>query len=92
MGQDPHWFFVYYFFLLVAKIYCVGKREYDGAFHSNLEIPTTEAVRFAVIKKTDLAPGTEFTVYITAFTSKGEGSQSKHMRVNTPAVGKVLRL
>ncbi|XP_068691171.1 receptor-type tyrosine-protein phosphatase kappa-like [Montipora foliosa] len=68
------------------QIYCVGKREYDGAFHSNLEIPTTEAVRFAVIKKTDLAPGTEFTVYITAFTSKGEGSQSRRMRVNTPAV------
>ena len=71
----------------MAKIYCVGKREYDGSFQSNLEIPTTEDVRFNVIKKADLSPGTEFTVYITAFTIKGEGSQSTHMVVNTPAVG-----
>ncbi|XP_068703646.1 contactin-4-like isoform X2 [Montipora foliosa] len=68
------------------QIYCVGKREYDGAFQSNLEIPTTEDARFNVIKKADLSPGTEFTVYITAFTIKGEGSESEHMVVNTPAV------
>ncbi|XP_068719116.1 insulin-like peptide receptor [Montipora capricornis] len=72
--------------ILKYQIYCVGKREYDGAFQSNLEIPTTEDVRFNVIKKADLIPGTEFTVYITAFTSKGEGSQSEHMVVNKPAV------
>ena len=71
----------------MAKIYCVGKREYDGAFQSNLEISTTEDVRFKVIKKADLSPGTEFTVYITAFTIEGEGNQSEHVVVNTPAVG-----
>ena len=71
----------------MAKIYCVGKREYDRAFQSNFEIRTTEDVRSKVIKKADLSHGTEFTVYITAFTIKGEGSQSEHMVVNTPAVG-----
>ena len=71
----------------MAKIYCVGKRDYDRAFHRNFRVTTNEAVRFNVIKKTVLAPGTEFTVYITAFTIKGEGSQSEHMVVNTPAVG-----
>ncbi|XP_068673675.1 receptor-type tyrosine-protein phosphatase S-like isoform X2 [Montipora foliosa] len=72
--------------ILKYQIYCVGKREYDGAFQRNLEIPTTEDARFNVIKKRDLTPGTEFTVFITAFTSKGEGSQSEHVVVNTPAV------
>ncbi|XP_068720410.1 putative inactive tyrosine-protein kinase Wsck [Montipora capricornis] len=68
------------------SIYCVGKREYDRAFHRNFRVITNEAVRFDVIKKADLSPGTEFTVYITAFTWKGEGSQSEHVVVNTPAV------
>ncbi|XP_068720403.1 receptor-type tyrosine-protein phosphatase delta-like [Montipora capricornis] len=68
------------------QIYCVGKREYDRAFHRNFRVITNEAVRFDVIKKADLSPGTEFTVYITAFISKGEGTQSEHMLVNTPAV------
>ncbi|XP_068703641.1 receptor-type tyrosine-protein phosphatase F-like isoform X3 [Montipora foliosa] len=72
--------------ILKYQIYCVGKRDYDRAFHHNFNVTADEEVRFAVIEKTNLYPGTEFTVYVTAFTIKGEGNQSKHMVVNTPAV------
>ena len=35
----------------------------------------------------DLDPGTEYTVYMTASTSSGEGNRSDSITINTPAKG-----
>ena len=43
--------------------------------------------RYTVITKAKLKPGTEFKVYVTAFTAKGEGASSDAVQVNTPSIG-----
>ena len=56
-------------------------------FQKRNKTKVTSKVRSFEIMERELDPGTEYTVYVTASTSKGEGDQSDSIIVNTPAQG-----
>ena len=69
------------------KVYCEGRRSYNTSFKIDIHVTHSESSRFAVIRKALLKPGTEFTVYVRAFTVVGDGAQSESVVVNTPSTG-----
>ncbi|XP_067041211.1 receptor-type tyrosine-protein phosphatase S-like isoform X4 [Acropora muricata] len=76
--------------IISYQIYFNGKREYDPKFKKNnkkeilcKEIPSK--CRSFLIMERDLDPGTEYTVYMTASTSIGEGNRSDSIIINTLA-------
>ena len=69
------------------KVYCEGRRSYNTSFKIDIHVTHSETSRFTVIRKALLQPGTEFTVYVTAFTRMGEGARSESVVVNTPSTG-----
>ena len=72
---------------LIHKIYFKGKREYDPEFQKSNETKISSEFRFFEIMERVLDPGTEYTVYMTASTSNGEGNRSDSITINTPAKG-----
>ena len=68
-------------------MYCEGIRSYNIFFQTNYQISKPSTARFAVFSKAKLSPGTNFTIYVTAFTVKGEGDKSDHSVVETPSTG-----
>ena len=60
---------------------------YDTSFQSDLRLAESETSRYTSITKEILKPGTEYTIYVTAFTKKGEGVPSDAVTVSTPAKG-----
>ena len=72
------------------KVYCEGRRSYNTSFKIDIHVTHSETSRFTAIRKALLQPGTEFTVYVTASTRKGEGAQSESVVVNTPSTGETL--
>ena len=72
---------------LIHKIYFKGKREYDPEFQKSNEAEIASESRIFEIMEGVLDPGTEYTVYMTASTSNGEGNRSDSITVNTPAKG-----
>ena len=60
---------------------------YNTSFKSDLQLVKSETSRYTSITKENLKPGTEYTIYVTAFTKKGEGAASDAVTVNTPAKG-----
>ena len=43
--------------------------------------------RRSVIRKDELKPGTKYTVYVKAFTVKGDGTESNRVVLYTPSEG-----
>ena len=60
---------------------------YNTSFKSELQLVESKTSRYTSITKEKLNPGTEYTIYVTAFTVKGEGAQSNAVLVSTPAKG-----
>ena len=69
------------------QVYCEGRRSYNRSFRIDIHVVKSETSRYTVITKAKLKPGTTFTVYVTAFTVKGEGATSDAKIVNTPSKG-----
>ena len=68
-------------------MHCKGRRVHDTSFKSNLHLVESKTSRHTCIKKDRLKPGTEYTIYVTAFTVRGEGAPSDAVTVRTPAKG-----
>ena len=66
---------------------CKGRRAYNTSFKSDLQLVESESSRHTSITKEKLKPGTEYTIYVTAFTKKGKGAASDAVTVSTPAKG-----
>ena len=60
---------------------------YNTSFKSDLKLVESETSRHTSITKEKLKPGTEYTIYVTAFTNKGKGAASDAVTVSTPAKG-----
>ena len=60
---------------------------YNTSFKSDLQLVESETSRYKSITKENLKPGTEYTIYVTAFTKKGKGTASDAVTVTTPAKG-----
>ena len=60
---------------------------YNTSFISDLWLVESEKSRYTSITKEILKPGTEYTIYVTAFTKKGKGAASDAVTVSTPAKG-----
>ena len=60
---------------------------YNTSFKSDLQLVESETSRHTSITKEKLKPGTEYTIYVTAFTKKGKGVTSDAVTVSTPAKG-----
>ncbi|XP_067041220.1 tyrosine-protein phosphatase Lar-like isoform X3 [Acropora muricata] len=71
--------------IISYQIYFKGKREYDPEFQKSNATKISSEFRFFEIMERDLDPGTEYTVYMTASTSSGEGNRSDSITINTPA-------
>ncbi|XP_044176026.1 receptor-type tyrosine-protein phosphatase S-like [Acropora millepora] len=71
--------------IMSYQIYFKGKREYDPKFQKNNKKEILSELRSFDIMERDLDPGTEYTVYMTASTSIGEGNRSDSIIINTPA-------
>ena len=81
-------YFAYCFpYSLIHKIYFKGKREYDPKFQKSNKKEILSKFRSFEIMERDLDPGTEYTVYMKASTSSGEGNRSDSIIINTPAQG-----
>ena len=60
---------------------------YNTSFKSDLQLIEYETSRYTSITKENLKPGTEYTIYVTAFTKNGKGAASDVVTVSTPAKG-----
>ena len=60
---------------------------YNTSFKSELQLVESKTSRYTSITKEKLKPGTEYTIYVTAFTVKGKGAASDAVSVSTPAKG-----
>ena len=60
---------------------------YNTSFKSDFWLVESETYRYTSITKGKLKPGTEYTIYVTAFTKKGKGVPSDAVTVSTPAKG-----
>ena len=76
-----------FLYSLIHKIYFKGKREYDPKFKKSNKKKIPSKFRFFEIMERELDPGTEYTVYMRASTSNGEGNRSDSIIINTPAKG-----
>lgn len=66
-------------------MHCKGTRYYNSSFKDNLVLVESETSRYTSITK--LKPGTEYTIYVTAFTKKGQGAASDAVTTSTLAKG-----
>lgn len=68
-------------------MYFKGRREYNNSFKDDLLQVESKTSRYTSITTDKLKPGTEYSIYVTAFTKKGEGARSNAVTVSTPAKG-----
>ena len=68
-------------------MYFQGRRAYKNSFKDDLLLVESKTSRHTSITIDKLKPGTEYSIYVTAFTRKGEGARSKAFTVSTPAKG-----
>ena len=78
---------IIFFILSFHKIYFNGKREYDPKFQKNNKKEILSELSSFEIMERDLDPGTEYTIYMTASTSIGEGNRSDSIIINTLVKG-----
>ena len=64
-----------------------GRRAYNNSFKDDLLLVESKTSRHKSITVDKLKPGTEYSIYVTAFTKKGESARSKTVTVSTPAKG-----
>ena len=68
-------------------MYFQGRRAYNNSFKDELLLVESKTSRYRSITIDKLKPGTEYTIFVTAFTAKGEGVRSNAVTVSTPAKG-----
>ena len=68
-------------------MYFKGRREYNYSFKDDILLVECKTSRYGSITIDKLKPGTEYSIYVTAFTKKGEGARSNAVTVSTPAKG-----
>lgn len=68
-------------------MYCTGRRAYETSFEHNLPPVESETSRSTSITKEKLKPGTNYTIYVTAFTKRGEGAPSDNVTLSTQEKG-----
>lgn len=64
-------------------MYFQGRRAYNNSFKDD----ESKTSRYTSITIDKLKPGTEYSIYVTAFTKKGEGAGSNAVTVSTLAKG-----
>ena len=69
-------------------MFCEGTRDYNSSFKTNIQVVEAVSSRRSVIKKDELKPGTEYSVYVKATTVKGDGARSDPVVLQTPSKGK----
>ena len=68
-------------------MYFKGRREYNNSFKDDILLVESKTSRYGSITIDILKPGTEYSIYVTAFTKKGEGARSNAVTVSTLAKG-----
>ena len=68
-------------------MYFNGRRAYNSSFKDDFLRVKSKSSRFKSITTATLKPDTEYSIYVTAFTKKGEGARSNTVTVSTPAKG-----
>ena len=68
-------------------MFCVGTREYNSSFKTNIQVVEKVISRRSVIKKDELKPGTKYIVYVKATTVEGDGVGSDPVILQTPSKG-----
>ena len=68
-------------------MYFYGRRAYNSSFKDDLLFVESKKSRYTVATIEKFKPGTQYLIYVTAFTKKGEGARSKAVAVITPAKG-----
>ena len=68
-------------------MYFQGRRAYNNSFKDDFLLVESKTSRYTSITIDKLKPGTEYSIYVTAFTAEGEGARSNTVTVFTPAKG-----
>lgn len=68
-------------------MYFQGRRAYNNSFKDDFLKEKSKTSRYTSITIDKVKPGTEYSIYVTAFTKKGEGAGSNAVTVRTPAKG-----
>ena len=68
-------------------MYFQGRRAYNNSFKDDFLLVESKTSRYTSITIDKLKPGTEYSIYVTAFTKKGEGARSNAVTVSIPAKG-----
>ena len=68
-------------------MYFQGRRAYDNSFKNDILLMESKTSRYTSITIDKLKPGTQYLIYVTAFTAEGEGARSNAVTVSTPAKG-----
>ena len=68
-------------------MYFQGRRAYNNSFKDDFLQEKSKTSRYTSITIDKVKPGTEYSIYVTAFTKKGEGAGSNAVTVRTPAKG-----
>ncbi|KAM7435431.1 hypothetical protein ABFA07_014659 [Porites harrisoni] len=71
--------------ILKYNVYFQGRRAYNNSFKDDFLQEKSKTSRYTSITIDELKPGTEYSIYVTAFTKKGEGARSNAVTVRTPA-------
>ena len=77
----------YLFSIFYFKVFCEGTRDYNSSFRTSKQVVEAVNARRSVIRKDELKPGTKYTVYVKAFTVKGDGTESNRVVLYTPSEG-----
>ena len=68
-------------------MYFQGRRAYNNSFKHDFLLVESKTSRYTSITIDKWKPGTEYSIFVTAFTAEGEGARSKAVTVSTPAKG-----
>jgi len=68
-------------------VYFQGRRAYNNSFKDDFLLMESKTSRYTSITIDKLKPGTEYSIYVTAFTAEGKGAKSDTVTVITPAKG-----
>ena len=68
-------------------MYFKGRRAYNSSFKDDFLQVESKTSRYTSLTIDKLKPSTQYLIYVTAFTKKGEGARSKAVVVITPGKG-----